>query len=146
MEPSLQNIQTEVVPPKKENFIKEILKFTIIALAIVIPFRTYVAQPFIVRGESMDSTFSDGQYLIVDQLSYHFTDPARGEVIILKYPRNPKTYFIKRIIGLPGETVISNNGTITIKNAAHPDGMTLNEPYIDPQNRARDSFQTTLKD
>ncbi|MDB5258819.1 MAG: signal peptidase signal peptidase [Candidatus Taylorbacteria bacterium] len=134
----------EPIPQKKESFIKEIVKFTVIALAIVIPIRLYIAQPFIVKGESMDNTFADNQYLIVDQISYHFEKPARGEVIIFKYPRDPKTYFIKRIIGLPGETVVSNDGIITIITKEYPDGFKLDEPYVSKENWAHDNFRTTL--
>jgi signal peptidase I len=141
MEPISQNPAI-----KKESFIKEIVKFTIIALVIVIPIRLYIAQPFIVDGQSMDSTFANGQYLIVDQLSYHFEKPARGEVIIFKYPVDPRMYFIKRIIGLPGETVISKAGQISIVNADHPETapLVLDEPYVDAVNHASDNFRTTL--
>ncbi|MEK7463981.1 MAG: signal peptidase I [Patescibacteria group bacterium] len=131
-------------PPKKENFVKEIIKFTLIALAIVIPVRAYVAQPFIVSGASMDPTFSTGQYLIVDQLSYHFENPKRGEVIIFKYPRDPETFFIKRIIGLPGETISLENGKVTIINVEHPDGILIDETYITKDHKTSDTFTTTL--
>lgn len=131
---------------KKENFLKEIVKFTIIALAIIIPVRTYIAQPFIVNGASMDPTFETGQYLIVDQLSYHFKEPKRQDVIIMRYPRDPSTYFIKRIIGLPGETVRFKGGIATIINAENPKGMILEEPYIAAEHRSSDSFSITLSD
>lgn len=130
--------------PRQENFIKEIVKFTIIALLIVIPIRAYVAQPFIVSGASMDPTFATGQYLIVDQISYDIHEPARGDVIIFRYPRDPKTFFIKRIIGLPGETVHSDEGIITIFNEEHPDGLHLDESYISTEHRTEDSFETRL--
>ena len=70
--------------PQKENFFSEIFKFAIIALLIVVPFRLYIAQPFIVSGESMAPTFETGEYLIVDQLSYKFHPPQRGDVVIFK--------------------------------------------------------------
>ncbi len=130
--------------PKTENFFKEIVKFTIIALAIVLPIRAYIAQPFIVSGASMDPTFSTGQYLIVDQLSFKIEDPKRGEVIILKYPINPSVFFIKRIIGLPGETLTMKSGKITIVNEANPKGFLLNEPYITEDHQTSDTFQITL--
>jgi signal peptidase I len=130
--------------PKKESFFKEIVKFTLIALAIVIPIRTYVAQPFIVSGASMDPTFISGQYLIVDQLSYHFNDPKRGEIVIFKYPRDPKTFFIKRIIGLPGETIEVNNGKLTIINMENPKGFVLDEKYLTSEHEMDDTFTITL--
>lgn len=113
-----------------KDFLKEVLQLVIIAIVIVIPFRLYIAQPFVVDGASMDPTFKDGQYLIVDELSYHFNTPERGSVLIFKYPQNPKKYFIKRVIGLPGEKVDINAGVVSIVNDKHPSGLVLEEPYI----------------
>lgn len=120
--------------PEKRHSLKtevwETIHFIFIALIIVIPIRIFVAQPFIVSGASMDPTFEENQYLIVDELSYRLEEPSRGDVVIFKYPRNPKQYFIKRIIGLPGETVIvGEDGIVSIKNASGA-VVTLDEPYI----------------
>lgn len=114
---------------KRENFFTELLKFAIIAVVIVAPIRLFVAKPFIVSGASMDPTFATGQYLIVDELSYHFGSPERGDVIIFKYPLDTTQYFIKRVIGLPGETVNIHGGKVSITKA---DGTVLNleEPYV----------------
>ena len=131
-------------PPKKENVFKDIVLFALIAIIIIVPIRTFIAEPFIVSGASMDPTFASNQYLIVDQLTYDFSQPKRGDVIIFKYPKDPTTYFIKRIIGLPGETVSSNNGVITITNAADPQGSVLDEPYIEADHRSYDTWTTTL--
>ena len=76
-----------------------------IAVAIVVPIRLWVGQPFIVSGASMDPTFYNGDYLIVDELSFHFRKPAKNEVIIFRYPEDPSKFFIKRIIALPGEEI-----------------------------------------
>ena len=115
---------------KKEHPFIEIIRFSIIALIIVIPIRMFVAQPFIVSGASMEETFQSGEYLIVDQVSYHLHDPARGDVIVFRYPKDPSKYFIKRVIGLPGETIKIEGSTVTIINKEHPDGFVINEPYI----------------
>mgnify|MGYP000100116289 FL=1 len=117
---------------KEEHPLTEIVRFSLIAILIVVPVRMFIAQPFIVSGASMEETFQSGEYLIVDQLSYHFEAPARGEVIIFKYPKDPSKYFIKRVIGLPGETIEIIDGEVIIKNDANPDGFTLSEPYIEP--------------
>jgi signal peptidase I len=117
-------------PPKKEGVVSEIIRFALIALVIVLPIRLFVAQPFIVSGASMETTFSTGQYLIVDQLTYHFNEPARGEVIVFRYPKDPSKYFIKRIIGLPGDTVHIAGSEVKITNTSHPDGFVLEEKYV----------------
>ena len=110
----------------------ETFRFLCIAIVIVVPIRLFIAQPFIVSGASMDPTFKDKQYLIVDELSYHLGDPLRGDVVIFKYPRNPKQYFIKRVIGLPGETVIVNGqGQVFIKDTDGNITLTLDEPYVE---------------
>ncbi len=115
---------------KKENSIVEILRFSLIALLIVIPVRMFIAQPFIVSGASMKETFHNGEYLIVDQVSYHLHSPQRGDVIVFRYPRDPSKYFIKRIIGVPGDTISIENSIVSITNEGHPEGFNLNEPYI----------------
>lgn len=117
-------------PEKKTSLIREIIQFAIIALFIVLPFRLFIAQPFIVNGSSMVPTFISGQYLIVDEISYTLKNPKRGDVIIFKYPLDQSKYFIKRVIGLPGETVSIQDGAVTIINKDHPEGFTLSEPYI----------------
>lgn len=131
--------------PQKENFFSEIFKFAIIALLIVVPFRLYIAQPFIVSGESMAPTFETGEYLIVDQLSYKFHPPQRGDVVIFKYPLDTSKYFIKRIIGLPGEKVSVHGATITITASDGSIITTLsNEAYVLPANQSDLSTDTTL--
>lgn len=123
---------------RSENFFTELLKFVLVAAVIVVPLRLFVAQPFIVSGASMEPTFLNGQYLIVDELTYHFSAPARGEVIIFRYPKDTSEFFIKRIVGLPGETVMIRSGAIEIKKT---DGtvLTLNEPYVQNQGNGPDA-------
>jgi len=96
------------------SFIWEIIKIVIIALAIVVPIRYFLFQPFFVKGESMEPNFQNGDYLIIDELSYRLREPQRGEVIVFKYPQDPSQRYIKRIIGLPGETVEIKDGKIVI--------------------------------
>jgi len=115
----------------------DLIKFALVAVLIVVPIRIFIAQPFVVSGESMYPTFNDGEYLIVDELSYHLSNPNRGDVIIFKYPNDLKRFFIKRVIGLPNEEIEINNGQITIKNEEYPNGFILKEPYVD------DNFNTT---
>ncbi len=96
------------------SYIWEISKIIIIALLIVVPIRYFLFQPFIVRGASMVPNFQNGDYLIIDEISYRFSEPARGEVIVFKNPKNLSQRFIKRIIGLPGETIQIIEGEIVV--------------------------------
>ena len=127
-----QNLNPPVVTEEQntENPFWEILRFALIAIVIVLPVRWYIAQPFIVSGASMETTFHNNEYLIVDQFTYHFREPERGEVIIFHYPIDPTKYFIKRVIGLPGETVSIEDNTVKIINQDNPEGIVLDEPYI----------------
>ena len=113
----------------------DIMRVLLISLAIVLPIRYFLVQPFIVRGASMEPTFEDSEYLIVDEISYYVRPPARGEVVVFRYPRDQSQFFIKRIMGLPGEEVDIKSGHVTIVNAEHPAGFVVNEPYLDPPNR-----------
>ena len=119
--------EISVPPEEKKPFTKESIvdfaKFAIIAVIIVAPIRMFVAQPFIVSGASMVPTFETGHYLIIDELSYRFEDPKRGEVVVFRFPPSPSKYLIKRVAGLPGETIEVKGNRVTIKNEAHPDGF-----------------------
>jgi signal peptidase I len=125
--PDAESTQSE---PEHENGFVEMIRFSIIALMIVIPIRMFVAQPFIVSGASMADTFHTGEYLIVDQVTYQFSEPKLGDVVIFRYPKDPSKYFIKRIIGVPGDTIVIEDAKVTITNETYPEGHTLNEPYI----------------
>lgn len=108
-------------------FLFEVVKITVITLAIILPVRYYLMQPFFVKGASMEPNFDDGQYLIIDELSYNLRQPQRGEVVVFKYPLDPAQYYIKRIVGLPGETVEITDGGVKIFNSEHPLGFVLDE-------------------
>jgi len=111
-------------------FILEVLQIVILSSAIIIPIRYFLIQPFYVKGASMEPNFLDHEYLIIDELSYRFRQPERGEIVVFRYPRNPSDFFIKRVIGLPGETVEISDGVITIFNKDYPNGFALSEPYL----------------
>lgn len=124
--------------------LREWIQVIVVALIISLPIRFFIAEPFLVNGASMDSTFASGQFLIVDRLSYRLGEPSRGDIVIFKYPNNPSIYYIKRIIGLPEETVEIKNGKVSIKNANQPDGFQLNEPYIDFIRQSKESLVAKL--
>ena len=116
-------------------FFWEIFKVIIISLAIIIPVRYFLIQPFYVKGASMEPNFEDHEYLIIDEITYRFNEPKRGEVVVFRYPVNPSDYFIKRIIGLPGERIKISEGKVIIFNDEYPEGWELPELYIDPDNK-----------
>ena len=109
-------------------FAWEVLKIFIIASVIVLPIRYFLFQPFIVKGESMMPNFQQGDYLIVDEISYRFKSPERGDIIVFKYPKDTSQKFIKRIIGLPGETVEIKDGKVIIYKDQK--SFTLDEKYL----------------
>jgi len=122
--------------------LREWLQVIVIALVISLPIRFFIAEPFIVNGPSMDPTFSTGQFLIVDRLTYRFNEPQRGDVIIFRYPNNPKVYYIKRIIGLPGEKLTIENGKVNITSSGT--STILKEPYIAESHLSKESETITL--
>jgi signal peptidase I len=126
------------------SYFFEIVKIFIVSLLIIVPVRMYVIQPFIVDGDSMEPNFHNGEYLIVDEISYRFTEPARGEVVIFHPPQAPQDYYIKRIIGLPGETVELIGGHIVIYNSQHPEGEQLNEDEYLVKSQINETAKVTL--
>ena len=112
-----------------KGLLKDLFTLAFLIVVVVIPIRLFVISPFVVDGESMHPTFENLDYLIVDEAVYDFHAPVRGDVIVFRYPLNPSVFFIKRVIGLPGETVSINRGVVTITTVGGA-SLTLSEPYI----------------
>jgi len=123
----------EIVLPKiqETESVWKLVRFAVVAILIVIPIRIFIAQPFVVSGSSMFPTFHNGEYLIVDELSYRLSEPQRDEVTIFRYPKDPKKFYIKRIIGLPNETIDISGSSVTVTNTEHPDGFILEQPFVE---------------
>jgi signal peptidase I len=119
-------------PETKKGSDRSILLYTAIAIALALIVRFFVAAPYLVSGPSMEPTFQNLDYLIVDRLSYEIGNPHRGDIVIFTMPETPSETLIKRMIGLPGDTVSISGNTVTITNAAHPNGFILAEPYLAP--------------
>jgi signal peptidase I len=125
-------LKTNIEKPiedKKGAFWGEVIQFIIIIIFVVIPFRVWIAQPFVVSGTSMQPSFKTGDYLIIDQLSYKFKEPSRGDVIVFRYPNDPSKFFIKRIVGLPGETITVKDEKVYITPKNTIETTLLDEPY-----------------
>ena len=112
------------------QFFGELVRFAIIALVIVIPIRVLVVEPFVVSGSSMFPTFENRDYLIIDKISYKLGNPKRDDVVIFRYPNDQTKFFIKRIIGLPNETVDIQGSLVTITNGEKKESFKLYEPYL----------------
>ena len=112
-------------------FAIEVLQILVIAAAIMLPIRFFIVKPFIVQGASMEPNYFHNEYLIIDQIPYQFRAIERGEVVVFIPPNDQDEFYIKRVVGLPGETVQIEDGIITICNSDHERGEILDEDYIE---------------
>ena len=94
----------------------------------------------------METTFEDGNYILIDEISYRFRDPERGEVVVFRFPEDKTQFFIKRIVGLPEETVEIKNDQVIIHNKQHPEGFALNESYLSDGQHTIGDFRFKLDD
>jgi len=144
--PDTQEAQTTTVPSSKESR-GSFIGYMVVALGLALFIRFFIAAPFVVSGASMKPTFDDLHYLIVDRVSYNLENPARGDVVVFDLPQEGGRSLIKRIIGLPGETVVLRGDSVSITNDEHPQGFTLEEPYLNPENLGgATGMSVTLKD
>jgi signal peptidase I len=145
---SFTNEHEEELTAKKKilGIFIEVVQVLVVSIAIIVPVRLFLIQPFYVQGASMEPNFFDHEYLIIDEISYRFNDVARGEVVVFHYPNDPSQFYIKRVIGLPGETVEIAGGQVKIYNDAYPNGKVLDErSYLD-QDATAATQTVTLKD
>jgi signal peptidase I len=112
------------------EFLWEVIKVAVLSLAIILPIRYFLVQPFYVKGASMEPNFVDHDYLLIDELSYRFREPARGEVVVFRYPRDPRQYFIKRVVGLPGDRVVIRDGAVWVGEGGGELSQ-VSEPYLE---------------
>ena len=112
-----------------KGLLKDLFTLALLIVVVVIPIRLFVVSPFIVDGDSMHPTFENLDYLIIDEIIYRFRAPERGDVVVFHYPGDPSIFYIKRVIGLPGETVAINRGVVTVTTALG-EKVALAEPYI----------------
>jgi len=124
--------------------LKDISEIVLIAVLAVGGVRYFLIQPFLVNGSSMEPNFESGDYILINEISYRFREPQRGEVIVFHYPNNEKTYFIKRVIGLPKERVIIKNGEVKIFNNSNPNGFVIKENYLPATEKTSGNIDKTL--
>lgn len=114
-----QPFQTRLI-----NFLLDLVKTLAIVFVLSFVIRTYLIQPFIVDGSSMQPNFHTNEFIMTSKAVYHLHKPQRFDVIVFRYPNDPTTFFIKRVIGLPGETVEIKDGSVYINS------QSISEPYL----------------
>ena len=113
----------------------EVLEILAVVFISVYVIYGFIAQPFLVQGASMEPNFYSGDYLLVDEATYYFREPARGEVIVFKNPNNVDEFYIKRIVGLPGEQVVINDGEVIVDGEKVDESYLADASHIDGDNR-----------
>ncbi len=164
METSQPNVPTPASKVPDEEYLStgallmEMVKVLVLAALVIIPIRAFLFQPFFVQGSSMEPNFDDGEYLVVSEFGYKYTkipvlnmevhpfrELVRQEPVVFRFPKDPKQFFIKRVIGLPGESVEIKKGKVYIYNKIHPDGYELDESaYLDPALKTSDLPKTAV--
>ena len=104
----------------------DFLQSIVVVMAIMVMVYLFVMSPQEIKGASMEPSFIDGEYILTNKILYKIKDPKRGDVVIFKSPGNPDIDYIKRIIGLPGDTVMLRNDTMYVN------GTEVEEPYLSP--------------
>ena len=127
-------------------FIYDVFKTVSTVLGVAFLIRFFLIQPFYVSGPSMEPNFHNNEYIIVDQVTYRFRTPHRGDVVVFKWPQNTAISFIKRVIGLPGETVEVRDGRVTVYNKQNPNGTLLSEQYLQGVDTPNEARRTLGKD
>jgi len=147
MEQGLDDFHTEESPKSSDegyeepssgssfwHFFRDILETLVLAGLLFLAINAISAR-IRVDGSSMVPTLNDGQFVMVNRLVYKYSDPDHGDVVVFHYPRDPEQEYIKRIIGLPGDTVTIDNGYVYLN------GQQLNEPYIAASTRTTGEWQ-----
>jgi len=129
---------------KAALFFLELIKIAVLAGITIFVIRYFLFKPFYVKGQSMEPNFYESDYLIIDEITYRFRIPERGEVIVLKSPVSTD-YYLKRIIAIPGERIKIENGKVIIYNDTNPKGLILDESYLNGMDTSG-SLSLTLGD
>lgn len=143
MPPQLSNLPAS---QRAKLILLEFLRMGLFAVLAIVLVRYFLFKPFYVRGASMEPNYFEHEYLIIDEITYRIREPERGEVVVFRYPGARREFFLKRIVGLPGETVKVKEGRITMFNAAHPEGFTLEEEYLPKHLETAGDLTVVLED
>ncbi len=109
----------------------------VVIVAIVTGIRTFLVSPFQVEGSSMSSTLEDNQYIVINKLAYRIGEPRRGDIVVFRPPNEQQKYYVKRVIGLPGDEVILRDGSVYLRKAGSDRETKLEEIYLDERNSGK---------
>jgi len=109
----------------------------VVIVAIVAGIRTFLVSPFQVEGSSMSSTLQDNEYIVINKFAYHVGAPGRGDIVVFRPPNETKKYYVKRVIGLPGDTIVIRDGYVHLKKAGDTTETKLDESYLDERNNGK---------
>jgi len=113
----------------------DVLFNIVVIVAIVAAIRTFIVSPFQVEGSSMVDTLSDKEYIIINKFAFLVGNPERGDVVVFRPPSDPSKYYVKRVIGLPGDTIMIRDGSVYVKAAGEKEARKLEESeYLNPRN------------
>jgi signal peptidase I len=141
---SVPNIKKRAAWVDMLLFVGEVIVTIILAVVATYFIKQYIIQPFMVEGVSMEPNFHNNEYLIVNELSYRWEKPKRGDVIVFKYPLNEAKDYIKRLIGLPGETVKIKNGQVSVCQKSGQNCEILDESKYLPTGTETDGDVTMI--
>ena len=105
----------------------------VIIVAIVAVIRTFVVSPFQIEGNSMVDTLENKEYIVINKFRYIFSAPERGDIVVFRPPTDPDKYYVKRVIGLPEDTIVIRNGYVYLRDKKRGDSK-LSEPYLNAAN------------
>lgn len=129
-----------MAPEKKHGLwfhVLDVLFNIVVIVAIVAGIRTFLVSPFQVEGNSMSSTLEDGEYIIINKLTYHLGAPDRGDIVVFRPPNDPKKYYVKRVIGMPGDLVTLRGGKVLVRSEGQTNDVPLDETYLDGRNAGK---------
>lgn len=109
----------------------------VVIIAIVVGIRTFLVSPYQVEGSSMTSTLEDNEYIIINKLAYYLGVPERGDIVVFHPPNDRRKYYVKRVIGLPGDTVTLRGGEVYLQVAGSDTRTKIDEPYLDERNKGK---------
>lgn len=107
----------------------------VVIVAIVAGIRTFLISPFQVEGNSMTSTLEDNEYIIINKLAYFVGKPERGDIVVFRPPNETSKYYVKRVIGMPGDEVVIENGDVFVRASGANRLVKIDEPYLDERNQ-----------